>query len=157
MLIELFCIGKTTDPEMRKLTDTYHKKLAKYCNFIPVEKEAPGLKKHFSSAERKNIEGKMLLDYLKPDDYLVLLDENGSIYSSEKFALRLQKILNHSRKRVLFVIGGPYGFSEEVYNRADEKISLSAMTFTHQMVRLFFTEQLYRAFSILNNEPYHHS
>lgn len=142
---------------MRKITDTYHKKLAKYCNFIPVEKEVSGLKKNFSQTERKNAEGKMLLAYLKPDDYLVLLDENGKTYSSEKFAARLQKILNHSRKRVIFVIGGPYGFSEEVYRRADEQVSLSAMTFTHQMVRLFITEQLYRAFTILNNEPYHHS
>lgn len=157
MLIELLSIGKTQDEEIRKLLQIYHKKLAKYVKFISTEKELSGIKKNITAAERCSLEGKFILEYVKGDDYLILLDENGQTFSSEKFAAHVQKILNRGRKKVIFVIGGPYGFSPEVYTRADEKISLSAMTFTHQMVRLFFTEQLYRAFTILNNEPYHHS
>lgn len=157
MLIELLSIGKTQDEEIRKLLQIYHKKLAKYVKFISTEKELSGIKKNISPSERSSLEGKFILEYVKGDDYLILLDENGQTFSSEKFALHVQKILNRGRKKVVFVIGGPYGFSPDVYARADEKISLSAMTFTHQMVRLFFTEQIYRAFTILNNEPYHHS
>lgn len=157
MLIELLSIGKTQDEEIRKLLQIYHKKLAKYVKFISTEKEISGINKSSNAVERSNIEGKFILEYIKNEDFLILLDENGAVFSSEKFAAHLQKVMNRGRKRVVFVIGGPYGFSPDVYARADEKISLSAMTFTHQMVRLFFTEQLYRAYTILNNEPYHHS
>jgi 23S rRNA (pseudouridine1915-N3)-methyltransferase len=157
MLIELLSLGKTQDEEIQRLLQSYHKKLAKYGKFISIEKEVGGLKKNHGQTERKEIEGRFILDYIKTEDYVILLDENGKAYNSEKFAAHLQKCLNKGGKRILFIIGGPYGFSEKVYLRANEKLALSEMTFTHQMVRLFFTEQLYRAFTILNNEPYHHS
>ena len=102
-------------------------------------------------------EGMMILDALNPGDYLVLLDEKGKAYSSEKFAEQLQKWMNAGTRNIVFVIGGAYGFSPVVYDRANQKISLSDMTFSHQLVRLIFVEQLYRAFTILRGEPYHHS
>ncbi|MDX1426739.1 MAG: 23S rRNA (pseudouridine(1915)-N(3))-methyltransferase RlmH, partial [Salegentibacter mishustinae] len=100
--------------------------------------------------------GELILAKVQNSDFLVLLDENGKEFSSEKFSAYIQKRLNSGLKQLIFVIGGPYGFSEAVYQRADSKVALSQMTFSHQMVRLFFTEQLYRAFTILKNEPYHH-
>ena len=91
-----------------------------------------------------------------PGDYIVLLDEHGKEFTSTQFASYLEKKMSNVAKRLIFVIGGPYGFSQRIYNAAQEKISLSKMTFSHQMIRLIFTEQLYRAMTILNNEPYHH-
>lgn len=136
--------------------DDYTKRLSFYIKFdlevIPDLKNA----KNLSEAQQKEKEGEMILAKLSASDRLILLDENGKSFSSLAFADDLQKKMNSGIKTLVFVIGGPYGFSETVYKKADGKVSLSAMTFSHQMVRLFFIEQVYRAFTILRNEPYHH-
>ena len=106
--------------------------------------------------QRKQAEGKMILDSIQPSDFLMLLDERGKQFTSIAFAEMLQKRMASGLKRLVFLVGGPYGFSQEVYDRADAKISLSTMTFSHEMVRLFFAEQIYRAMTILRGEPYHH-
>ncbi|MCY2688189.1 23S rRNA (pseudouridine(1915)-N(3))-methyltransferase RlmH [Salinimicrobium sp. TH3] len=156
MTIKLLTIGKTDDAALQNLIDTYVNRLGHYNKF---ELEViPDLKKtkNLSLDQQKTAEGKQILDKLSPSDFVVLLDENGKQFSSEGFSEYIQKRLNSGMKQLIFIIGGPYGFSEEVYSRANGKLSLSKMTFSHQMVRLFFVEQLYRAFTILRNEPYHH-
>lgn len=156
MTIKLLTVGKTDDKHLKHLIDNYVKRMGHYNKFeIDI---IPDLKKtkNLQVEQQKVMEGKIILDRVNPSDYVVLLDENGKLFSSEGFAQYIQKRLNSGMKQLIFVIGGPYGFSEEVYLRADAKLSLSKMTFSHQMVRLFFTEQLYRAFTILKNEPYHH-
>jgi 23S rRNA (pseudouridine1915-N3)-methyltransferase len=156
MTIKLLSIGKTDDSALQNLIDTYVNRLGHYNKFefevIPDLKKT----KHLDTEQQKTKEGKLILDRIAASDFMVLLDENGKQFSSEGFSEYIQKRLNSGMKQLIFVIGGPYGFSEEVYNRAQSKISLSKMTFSHQMVRLFFVEQLYRAFTILKNEPYHH-
>ncbi|MCJ7758264.1 MAG: 23S rRNA (pseudouridine(1915)-N(3))-methyltransferase RlmH [Gillisia sp.] len=156
MTIKLLGIGKTDDPALQNLTEVYIKRLQFYNKFefelIPDIKKA----KNLNENQQKQKEGELLLNKLIPSDFVVLLDEGGKQFTSEAFSEYIQKRLNSGLKQLVFVIGGPYGFSEAVYNRADSTISLSKMTFSHQMVRLFFTEQLYRAFTILRNEPYHH-
>ncbi|HSP12452.1 MAG TPA: 23S rRNA (pseudouridine(1915)-N(3))-methyltransferase RlmH [Salegentibacter sp.] len=156
MTIKLLAIGKTDDPALLDLTEMYIKRLLFYSKFeveiIPDIKKA----KNLDENQQKQKEGELLLGKLTSSDYVVLLDENGSQYSSEDFSVFLQKRMNSGLKQLIFVVGGPYGFSEELYRRADSKLSLSKMTFSHQMVRLFFVEQVYRAFTILKNEPYHH-
>ena len=156
MTIKLLTVGKTDDSGLQTLIDTYVKRLDHYNRFefeiIPDLKKT----KNLNTGQQKVMEGKLILERINTSDFLVLLDENGRQLSSEGFAEYLQKRLNSGMKQLIFVIGGPYGFSEEVYERANGKLSLSKMTFSHQMVRLFFTEQLYRAFTILKNEPYHH-
>lgn len=156
MNIKLLAIGKTDNKELQKLIDDYTKRLSFYIKFdleiIPDIKNV----KNLSESQQKEKEGELILAKLNPTDQLILLDENGSTFSSIKFSDYLQKKMNSGTKTVVFVIGGPYGFSEEVYQKAQGKISLSLMTFSHQMVRLFFIEQLYRGFTILRNEPYHH-
>ena len=156
MTIKLLTIGKTDDATLQNLIQTYVNRLGHYNKF---ELEIiPDLKKtrNLSVEQQKTAEGKLILERLNTSDFVVLLDENGKQFSSEGFSEYLQKRLNSGMKQLIFIVGGPYGFSEEVYTRADGKISLSKMTFSHQMVRLFFVEQLYRAFTILRNEPYHH-
>ncbi|MFV8838705.1 23S rRNA (pseudouridine(1915)-N(3))-methyltransferase RlmH [Salinimicrobium soli] len=156
MTIKLLAIGKTDDPSLQKLITTYVNRLGHYNKFeleiIPDLKKT----KNLTVDQQKALEGKLILDKTSNSDFLVLLDENGKQFSSEGFSEYIQKRLNSGMKQLIFVIGGPYGFSEEVYARANGKVSLSKMTFSHQMVRLFFVEQLYRAFTILKNEPYHH-
>lgn len=156
MTIKLLTIGKTDDKALQKLIETYVKRLGHYNKFeleiIPDLKKT----KNLSVEQQKAAEGRLILDKLTTSDFVVLLDENGKQFSSEGFSEYIQKRLNSGMKQLIFIIGGPYGFSEDVYSRADGKISLSKMTFSHQMVRLFFVEQLYRAFTILRNEPYHH-
>lgn len=156
MTIKLLCIGKTDKRELKQLIDLYEKRLQFYNKFeieiIPDLKKA----KNLDENQQKEKEGELILAKVQNSDYLILLDENGKEFSSEKFSAYLQKRLNSGLKQLIFIIGGPYGFSEKIYERADAKIALSQMTFSHQMVRLFFTEQLYRAFTILKNEPYHH-
>ena len=156
MTIKLLTIGKTDDSALQNLIDTYVNRLVHY-NKFEIEL-IPDLKKtkNLSVEQQKTAEGKLILDKISTSDHVVLLDENGKQFTSEAFSEYIQKRLNSGMKQLIFVIGGPYGFSEEVYSRADGKISLSKMTFSHQMVRLFFVEQLYRAFTILRNEPYHH-
>jgi 23S rRNA (pseudouridine1915-N3)-methyltransferase len=156
MNIKLLAVGKTDNKNLQSLIDDYTKRLSFYIKF---EMEIiPDLKnvKNLSEAQQKEKEGELILSKLSPTDELILLDENGSSFSSVRFSEALQKKMNSGIKTLVFVIGGPYGFSEDVYRKANGKIALSAMTFSHQMVRLFFIEQLYRGFTILRNEPYHH-
>ena len=156
MQISLLVIGKTDQTDMQRLIDGYSRRLAHYIKFSTVL--LPDIKNtaKMSQEQQKTLEGQILLKQLKTSDHVILLDEAGKPYKSVDFAALLQKKMNSGMKHVVFIIGGPYGFSPEVYSRANAKVSLSAMTFSHQMIRLFFTEQLYRAFTILNNEPYHH-
>jgi 23S rRNA (pseudouridine1915-N3)-methyltransferase len=112
--------------------------------------------KNLTNKQQKIAEGKELLKRIEKSDAVILLDENGKLYNSVQFSAFLQKKMNSGLKKIIFIIAGPYGFSDEIYEHCDEKVSLSPMTFSHQMVRLFFTEQLYRSFTILRNEPYHH-
>lgn len=156
MNIKLLAIGKTDNKALQTLIDDYSKRLSFYIKFdleiIPDIKNV----KNLSENQQKEKEGELILAKLTSTDQLVLLDENGTTYSSIGFSDYLQKKMNSGIKTLVFVIGGPYGFSEEVYKKAQGKISLSEMTFSHQMVRLFVIEQLYRGFTILKNEPYHH-
>lgn len=156
MKICFLVIGKTVEDYLKQGITNYEKRLK---NYLPFEiKTAPEIKKtaNLSVEQQKTLEGKVLLENLSPADYVVLLDEQGKEFTSSDFAVFLQKCMLQSIKSMIFVVGGPYGFSMEMYNRANAKISLSRMTFSHQMVRLIFTEQLYRAMTILKNEPYHH-
>lgn len=156
MKITLIAIGKTDNRHLISLMEDYSKRLGHYVSFemaiVPDIKNA----KNLSEPLQKKAEGDEILKRISPADIFILLDENGKTYSSEKFSEFLQKKMNSGLKNLVFVIGGPYGFSEEIYARANGKLSLSSMTFSHQMVRLFFIEQVYRAFTILRNEPYHH-
>lgn len=156
MTIKLLGIGKTDDPALQELTDVYIKRLQFYNKF--EQEFLPDLKKvkNLDENQQKQKEGELLMSKIASTDFVVLLDEKGKQYTSVDFSEFLQKRLNSGVKQLIFVIGGPYGFSPDVYSRADSKISLSKMTFSHQMVRLFFVEQLYRGFTILRNEPYHH-
>lgn len=156
MTIKLITIGKTDNKELQSLIDNYKKRLGFYIKFcfdvIPDIKNS----KNLSEIQQKQKEGELILGKLNPTDILILLDENGRQLDSVGFSEYLQKHMNSGIKQLVFVIGGPYGFSEDVYKKANGKISLSKMTFSHQMIRLFFIEQLYRGFTILKNEPYHH-
>lgn len=156
MKIKLLAIGKTDNKNLIQLIDDYTKRLGHYITFsfeiIPDIKNV----KNLSDKQQKTVEGNEILKRISKADSLILLDENGKTYGSVAFSQYLQKKMNSGIKTLIFVIGGPYGFSEELYQRANGKISLSPMTFSHQMVRLFFIEQLYRGFTILRNEPYHH-
>jgi 23S rRNA (pseudouridine1915-N3)-methyltransferase len=156
MKIRLLTVGKTSDAWVKEGIGVFEKRLKHYCTFAIEEYSVPGLAGK-SVQQQKEAEGKYLLGKLLPGEKMILLDENGSTYSSEKFAVWMQQQLSSGVKSVAFVVGGPYGFSDEMYQTAAGKISLSSMTFTHQMVRLFFTEQVYRAFTILKGEKYHHS
>lgn len=156
MKVLLLVIGKTDAAYIRAGIEEYEKRLTRY---VPYEmKILPDVKKakNMSEALQKEKEGEMLLGEFLGTDFVVLLDENGKQYTSVGFSEFLaQKMLN-ATKRLVFVVGGPYGFSENVYKRANDKISLSKMTFSHQMVRMIFAEQLYRAMTIMRGEPYHH-
>ncbi|RCT54742.1 23S rRNA (pseudouridine(1915)-N(3))-methyltransferase RlmH [Winogradskyella sp. KYW1333] len=156
MTIKLIAIGKTDNNNLQTLIADYQKRLGHYVRFefeiIPDLKKV----KHLSESQQKDKEGELILSKTQKSDVLILLDENGKQMDSVAFANYLQKHLNSGIKNLIFVIGGPYGFSEAVYQRANGKLGLSKMTFSHQMVRLFFIEQLYRGFTILKNEPYHH-
>ena len=156
MNIELIVVGKTDSKEVTSLVDMYTKRINFYNRFnityIPDIRNS----KNLSEAQQKTAEGEAILRLLDESDRVVLLDEKGSEFRSVEYADWLQKRMNSGVKRLVFIIGGPYGFSPEVYARSNEKISLSKMTFSHQIIRAIFTEQLYRAFSILHNSPYHH-
>lgn len=156
MNIKLLAIGKTDNKNLQSLIDEYTKRLGFYIKFdLEVIADIKNVK-NLSEAQQKQKEGELILSKLTATDHLILLDENGKNFSSVGFADELQKKMNAGIKTLVFVIGGPYGFSDEVYKKANSKISLSAMTFSHQMVRLFVIEQIYRGFTILKNEPYHH-
>ena len=156
MKIVLLVVGKTTESYFVQGIDEYSKRLAHY---VPFELTViPELRntKSLSTDQQKEREADLILKALQPGDYVVLLDEHGREFTSLQFASYLEKKMANIAKRLVFVVGGPYGFSNRVYQAAQEKISLSKMTYSHQMIRLIFTEQLYRAMTILNNEPYHH-
>ena len=156
MNIKLLAIGKTDNKNLQSLIDEYAKRLSFYIKFdLEIIVDIKNVK-NLSESQQKDKEGELILSKITPTDQLILLDENGKTFSSIGFADELQKKMNSGIKTLVFVIGGPYGFSEMVYAKANGKISLSQMTFSHQMVRLFFIEQLYRGFTILKNEPYHH-
>ena len=156
MNIKLIAVGKTDNSALQQLINTYEKRLSYYINF--ELQLLPDIKnnKSLSEEQQKIKEGELILSYVEPSHHLILLDERGKEYTSIAFADELQKKMNTGIKQLTFVIGGPYGFSQAVYQRANSKLSLSKLTFSHQMIRLFFVEQLYRAFTILRNEPYHH-
>lgn len=156
MQVTLLCIGKTGKKFLEEGEQEYLKRLRHYISFqmqvIPDIKQAKSL----SQNQVKQREGEMILEKVGAADTLILLDEKGKEYSSLDFSNYLQDQFNRGGKHIYFVVGGPYGFSDDVYQRANGKISLSRMTFSHQMIRLFFIEQVYRAMTILRNEPYHH-
>ena len=156
MKIVLVVVGKTNEKYLIEGISDYQKRLKHYINFEIVEILNIKNAKNFSEKQLIKKEGEMILKQINTSDYLVLLDDQGNDFSSPSFAEKLQQWMISGKKRLVFVVGGAYGFSQEVYNRGNEKLSLSKMTFSHQMVRLFFVEQLYRAYTILNNEPYHH-
>ena len=156
MKITLLTVGKTDKDWVKQGIDIYTSRLKHYIPFsineIPELKNVSALSKD----QIKTREGELILKNVKPTDDVILMDEHGKEYTSVDFASFLQKKISYEGKDIVFVIGGAYGFSEEVYRRANGKISLSKMTFSYQMVRAIFTEQLYRAFTIMRGEPYHH-
>lgn len=155
MKINLLCIGKTDEKKISELISYYIKRLPKHWNFeiieIPDVKNARNLTPDLLKKE----EAKLFNLNIESTDWVVLLDEKGKEFTSREFAQKLDAYQNNSIKRICFLVGGAYGFSEEIYTRANEKLSLSKMTFTHQMIRLFFVEQVYRADQILQGKPYH--
>jgi len=156
MNIKLLQIGQTKQAEIDHLIQNYQKRLQHLVNFDIVS--LPDIKntKKLSNAQQKNKEANLFLKHLNTSDWLVLLDEQGKTMSSRGFAKFYQDKMNAGTKTLCFLIGGPYGFSQEIYNRAHQKIALSPMTFTHEMIRLIYVEQTYRAYSIIHNLPYHH-
>ena len=156
MKITFLTIGKTEDKYLLDGMEKYLKRLKHYIAFKVLE--LPELKntKNLSEDQQKNKEAELIFKNISNTDQLILLDEKGINLSSIQFSEFLNKKMIGSIQHLVFVVGGPYGFSNDVYNRANEKISLSRMTFSHQMVRLFFIEQVYRAFTIMKGEPYHH-
>ena len=157
MKILLLVIGKTDEDYLVTGIKKYVGRIGHYASF--EMKEIPDIRnrKTLSEEQQKKAESFLLLPQLQPGDHVVLLDENGSTFTSVGFAENLEKLMASGAKRIVFIVGGPYGFAQEVYDKANAKMALSAMTFSHQMVRLIFVEQLYRAFTILKGEPYHQS
>ena len=152
----LIVVGKTTDKRFEAITQEYIERIRHYIPFtievIPELKNTKGL----SQDEQKKREGELIQKNLQPGDYIVLLDEHGSERSSMDFASWIQKKMAAGPKRLVFIVGGPYGFSDAIHQKGNEESSLSRMTLSHQMIRMFFVEQIYRAMTILNGEPYHH-
>jgi len=156
MKIVLITIGKTNEKYLIEGISDYQKRLKHYTNFERIEIANIKNAKNFSESELMKREGELILKQIQNSDHLVLLDDKGKDFTSQKFSQKLQQWMLSGKKRLVFVVGGAYGFSDEIYKRGNEKLSLSKMTFSHQMVRLFFVEQIYRGYTILNNEPYHH-
>ena len=156
MKISLLTIGKTEDKYLLEGIDIYLKRLKHYVPFKITE--LPELKntKSLSRDQQKSKEAELIFKNINTTDHVILLDENGLELSSKGFSTFLNKKMVGGQQHLVFIVGGPYGFSDEIYARANEKISLSKMTFSHQMIRLLFAEQLYRAYTILKGEPYHH-
>ena len=156
MKITLLTIGKTEDKYLLEGLDIYLKRLKHYISFKILE--IPELKgtKSLSREQQKSKEAELILKNIHSSDHVILLDEKGQEFSSKQFSTFLNKKMVGGQQHLVFLVGGPYGSSEEIYLRSNEKISLSRMTYSHQMIRLLFTEQLYRAYTILKGEPYHH-
>lgn len=156
MKATLIMVGKTVDRRFADIIEEYADRVKHYMGFDIVT--IPELKntKSLSADQQKQQEGELILRQLQPGDHVVLLDEHGREFRSMEFADWMSKKMNTVPKRLVFVVGGPYGFSPDVYSKCNEKISLSKMTFSHQMIRMIFTEQLYRAMTIMRGEPYHH-
>lgn len=156
MKITLLTIGKTEDKYLNEGIDIYLKRLKHYISFKILE--IPELKntKSLSQEQQKTRETELIFRNIQSTDHIILLDENGKEFSSRGFSVFLNKKMVGGLQHLVFVVGGPYGFSDELYTRSNDRLSLSKMTFSHQMIRLLFTEQLYRALSILKGEPYHH-
>lgn len=156
MNIKLIAVSPTAAAYLREGIASYVSRLQHYIKFEYLEIAPVKKTKSISQSELKLIEGKALLKYINPSSVVILLDEKGREHSSLEFSEFIQKQMNSGIKNIVFIVGGAFGFSDEVYKRANQKLSLSRMTFSHQMVRLFFVEQLYRAFTIIKGEPYHH-
>lgn len=152
----LLVVGKTASSFMSKGIEEYKSRVNRYVGFEIISISDLKSTRGLTEKQQKEKEGEMLLASLTPSDTVILLDEKGREYTSREFADFQASMMNRGVKRLVYVIGGPYGFSQKVYDRADGKISLSRMTFSHEMARLFFCEQLYRAMTILRGEPYHH-
>ncbi|MFA7688038.1 MAG: 23S rRNA (pseudouridine(1915)-N(3))-methyltransferase RlmH [Moheibacter sp.] len=150
------CIGKTDEKPLEELILKYEKRLPQHWNYQRIEIPDIKNRKNLSEPQQKDKEAELILSKIQPTDFVILLDESGKQMNSVGFAEEIRQLMNQSVRQLVFVIGGPYGFSEEIHKRANRKLSLSQMTFTHQMVRLFLTEQIYRAFTILHGKPYHH-
>lgn len=157
MKVVLLSVGKTDHPLLSQIIEDYRKKVNHYIPFEMRMVPDPKNRRNLSEKEQKAEEAQLLLKVLQPSDHVVLLDEKGKEYRSTEFASYLDKKSHSVSRQLVFLVGGPYGFAPEIYERATEMISLSKMTFTHQMVRLVFTEQLYRAMTIIHHEPYHHA
>lgn len=156
MKITLLLQGKTTFNYVREGADMYQKRIKRFINFEIKTLASPKNAGRLTEEDLKQQEGNAILKIFDPGDYVILLDENGKSLASKKFASFLQKAMLRSEKHLVFIVGGAYGFSDAVKARADFQLSLSAMTFSHQIVRVLFLEQLYRAFTIIRGEPYHH-
>lgn len=156
MKIVLLVVGKTTDRHIQTLTDDYASRINHYVPFqmevIPELRNARSL----TPQQQKQLEAQSIKKAVRPDDYIVLLDEHGTERRSIDFASWIEKRIAAGGHRLVFIVGGPYGFDADIYALANEKVSLSQMTFSHQMIRLLFTEQIYRAMTIIRGEPYHH-
>lgn len=157
MNVRLINIGKTTVPYLKEGELVYEKRLKHYLNFERIDLKEVKTSKNQSNALLKKSEAELLLKMIKPNDVVIILDEKGDQYSSESFSEWLNNKEIRGLKQLVFIIGGAYGFDKSIYDRANEKLSISKMTFSHQMIRLLFLEQLYRAKTILNGEKYHHS
>ena len=155
MKIVLVCLGTTNNHYLQEGIANYIKRLKHYINFEIKEIVVSKNKKSSNKNIIMNIESDLILSYLSQNDYVILLDEHGKGYDSKSFAKKIENFLLHAQKRLIFVIGGAFGFNDKLKARANEMLSLSNMTFSHQMIRLFFLEQIYRSFTIINNHPYH--
>lgn len=156
MKVQLILVGKTVDKRFSDIIDEYASRVKHYIGFdIQVIPELKNTK-NLSVDQQKQQEGELIVRQLQAGDYVVLLDEYGKEFRSVEFSDWMVKKMNTVSKRLVFIVGGPYGFSPDVYSKSNEKISLSKMTFSHQMIRMIFTEQLYRAMTIMKGEPYHH-
>ena len=155
MQITLINIGKTDNKNLEYLIGDYTKRLGYFTNFRVEDINQPKNFKKMKPNELKKAEAELVLKKLKNDGVVILLDEKGRQYKSVEFANKISKLMNTGYKNIYFVIGGAFGFAKDLYDRADELLSLSSMTTTHQLIRLFFTEQLYRAFTIIKGHPYH--
>ena len=156
MKIVLLVIGKTNQQYLIEGILKYQKRLQHYAKFEIIELQNIKNSKKITKTELAKMEGKLILNKLEISDYIILLDDKGKDFSSLQFSEKLTSLMHTGKKRLVFIVGGAYGVSNDIFSRCNERLSLSRMTFSHQMVRLFFVEQIYRAFTILNNEPYHH-